>query len=641
MNVSKKIFSCVACIFKGRLMKLDKISVKNYANIITLRLRDLGDLNIIIGPNNCGKTNLLRAIHKLRTAERGYVGLESKERYQGRDVTIKYKSEDRELTLQSEDSVLVPEQRDEELEKLDTLYCEEGRLQQYGGKDPGEWLAESYPREHEKKLQQIIKETVDSHVLGISGPRVGMGEKVRFTWGWKEEERDEFELDDHGSGMRSLTILLADIWRHDPDVILLDEPEVGLNPAAKRRFLQLLLGELSEDSQIFIATQDSSFVNPIFWKDSEKEVSIFHYSVSKESFRKVEADKGPSFAGYLPQSTTLKDVHLYVEGKQDFNAFQAFLHRYASIFDRRGNLLSRIGIYNLGGDLWEHFLSTVPDHPYLSVVILNGGKEEDAERVVERFREGGYQNLPSFAYCEELGEVGEKFGSEEEVPVYCLDKQDMKEYVGVDKKEKIPSKAWEIDSLPEEIEKIFDSFFMNEEDIYQTKFSDPSSIEDWNKVAGDKWRIEDNELHQPEEAGNRVIILKEPKIKNGVFEASVNSIDGKAAQHLIWRSDGGVQSNYYLFGTGNLGENPEARFGFFKDGGEAKWREREEVDIKPNEFHRYRVEFAENRHRMYLDDEMIFRSGEKALVTAGFVGFHCGSHTSVRDVNVKEINLVL
>lgn len=48
---------------------LKYIELHNYLNIKQARLNDLKDLNIIIGPSNCGKTSLLKAVNLLsRTA---------------------------------------------------------------------------------------------------------------------------------------------------------------------------------------------------------------------------------------------------------------------------------------------------------------------------------------------------------------------------------------------------------------------------------------------------------------------------------------------------------------------------------------------------------------------------------------------
>ena len=44
---------------------LERLEVNNYLNIKHAKLAGLKDLNIIIGPNNCGKTSILRAINSL------------------------------------------------------------------------------------------------------------------------------------------------------------------------------------------------------------------------------------------------------------------------------------------------------------------------------------------------------------------------------------------------------------------------------------------------------------------------------------------------------------------------------------------------------------------------------------------------
>ena len=48
---------------------LKSIELENYLNIKHAKLEDLKDLNIIIGPNNCGKTSLLRAVNLLSRAQ--------------------------------------------------------------------------------------------------------------------------------------------------------------------------------------------------------------------------------------------------------------------------------------------------------------------------------------------------------------------------------------------------------------------------------------------------------------------------------------------------------------------------------------------------------------------------------------------
>ncbi len=48
-----------------------ELVITNYRNIKHAELKDLRDLNIVIGPNNCGKTNLLEFIQSLGNMELG------------------------------------------------------------------------------------------------------------------------------------------------------------------------------------------------------------------------------------------------------------------------------------------------------------------------------------------------------------------------------------------------------------------------------------------------------------------------------------------------------------------------------------------------------------------------------------------
>jgi len=52
----------------------------------------------------------------------------------------------------------------------------------------------------------------------------------------------------------------VDILFSDDEIVLIDEPELGLNPLVKQESLKFLLAE-SKERQIFIATQDPTFVN--------------------------------------------------------------------------------------------------------------------------------------------------------------------------------------------------------------------------------------------------------------------------------------------------------------------------------------------------------------------------------------------
>ena len=78
----------------------------------------------------------------------------------------------------------------------------------------------------------------------------------------RKVDGEDFEtpISEQGSGVRSLACLVVDILFSDDEIVLIDEPELGLNPLVKQESLKFLLTE-SKERQIFIATQDPTFVN--------------------------------------------------------------------------------------------------------------------------------------------------------------------------------------------------------------------------------------------------------------------------------------------------------------------------------------------------------------------------------------------
>ncbi len=47
-------------------LKLQRIEIENYGNLQKVSLKNLRQLNILISPNNSGKTHILQAINKLK-----------------------------------------------------------------------------------------------------------------------------------------------------------------------------------------------------------------------------------------------------------------------------------------------------------------------------------------------------------------------------------------------------------------------------------------------------------------------------------------------------------------------------------------------------------------------------------------------
>jgi len=345
------------------------IEINGFRNIKHCKFEDLRDLNILIGPNNCGKTNFLEFISSLSTnlnygkpsrylcpecekfskdhADIDGVSFILSTNNSTEDFYLKNPDQDIEIKFllnkdyinqfasfilleqqkklksnpcnSMEDEIIMKQPRlgnrwllfpvhcspfiyGSIIEKIkgSILYCPEKRLETYKQKKFVDYIREkrlttTQRREWIDFLQKIIDprindERAENLIIKVNG--------INF----------EDEISKQGSGVRSLVCLAIDILSSpEKEIILIDEPELGLSPLVKQEFLKFLLKQ-SETKQIFIATQDPTFVNPVLW-DSNR-VGVYFYSIIKEAFVKIDLKQNqedPStFAGYLPHTVSLK-----------------------------------------------------------------------------------------------------------------------------------------------------------------------------------------------------------------------------------------------------------------------------------------------------------------------------------------------
>ena len=515
------------------MIVLRDIEVENYRNIKNAKLTSLGDLNILIGPNNCGKTNILNFISLMKNLEmtwttssvlcqncrkfaeensdipRIYLPLASGDFY------IAKSAENTKITLKiafDEDWInsLAPGVLKKQKERFDrdniccqyvndgfimesniygglfekhlsifihgviieeikrsVLYCPEMRLQNYKDKEIMDYITDKQLRGGQKRqLIDFLKRTVDPTIDGET-----YGNLIRRV----ENQDFQTAITEQGSGVRSLICIAVDILFSDASIILIDEPELGLNPLVKQEFLKFLC-EQSKTKQVFVATQDPTYINPALWKNEN--VAVYLYSTWHGTFVRVnplESTEDPNtFAGYLPHAASLKDIHMYVEGSSDVYIFQIFLQRYLREKSKTNwwELFNRVGIYHLGGDFWKHLLYTVPRSPYTCIVILDGDKKKDAESICSKY-ETSRTLTSNFKSCQRPDEVRELLGKNRRIetresihPVYCLKESCIERYLkstincknlpqDYNKKVDGPRIA-EICGIPEEIEQLFE-----------------------------------------------------------------------------------------------------------------------------------------------------------------------------------------
>jgi AAA15 family ATPase/GTPase len=530
---------------------LKYIELNNYLNLKHAKLKGLKDLNIIIGPNNCGKTSLLKAVNLLSRISFGrhdpfsscsFCGSAFKEDKSMQSIKGSIEVREKYLTKTKFSAVfgydkdeiekVLPKFAERQNDILTTfrktstirihlakqfekqhlkmkeqtgrqlvaehaspiiwnevtakifghvLFCPEERLQTYKGIDIPEHIkSKNFTMDEFDKLIKFLEEVIDPKISSIRHSL----DLVRQL-----EERFNTPIAEQGSGVKSLVCLAADILSAtQTKILLIDEPELGLNPSGKHAFLKFLSYK-SKDKQIFLATHDPTFVNPVLWNNEN--TSVYLFSLVDDDFVKVnlmESKEDPNtFAGYLPHTTSLKQVHIYVEGSLDVYIFQIFLNKYAKKkFDNWYQIVNRLGIYHLAGDFWKHLLYTIPRRPYTSIVILDGDKKELVKQVLEKYSHIEPWRFQKIDSPDEIMEAQKQHNERSHTrplpplcPVYCLKRSEIEDYLEPrpSSKQKGPIFAEKMSNVPDEIERLFDAILELEnlaskfEDFYFTLLS--------------------------------------------------------------------------------------------------------------------------------------------------------------------------
>ena len=429
--------------------------------------------------------------------------------------------EDRILRLDKSESNLSSKTQEilEEIKREPVLYCPEERLQRYREKNIEEYIVGKLGELERSSGRKVLviqegskslfeggttAENVLAEFLCKIDPRLSGIVKIAEEYKIEREydRKIECRISEQGTGIKSVICIAADIiFSLGKDIILIDEPELGLNPAAKQVLLEWLL-ELSEEKQVFVATHDPSFTNPLII--GGKDVRVFLYSPLINTFRKVDPGEDPNFfAGFMPHTASLKEIHIYVEGVADAYAYQAMLFKYLKDKLKAQEwykIFNRIGFYHLRGDMWSHLLYTIPTNPK-SVVILDKPTDENKKKEIEEKIEklnnyGAGKIFPNFEFCEDLNDLKDSFQKEGVCPVYCLTESDVKEYLGVkEKKVKIiANAAWSLREIPNEFCKIFEIVLSKYLPSDEQKVEEIVFYDDFEKFEGwkpygrdDKW----------------------------------------------------------------------------------------------------------------------------------------------------------
>ena len=144
----------------------------------------------------------------------------------------------------------------QDIEDSKVLYMDAGNLAPYLY-----WMKQHFP-DHFDAIESSVRQIAPFFDRFELSPSRNNSEKIRLEWrekGWEQNLNPNLLSDGTLRFMCLATLLLQPEL---PSMILLDEPELGLHPAAIKQLAELLK-EAAQRTQLFVATQSVTLINQL------------------------------------------------------------------------------------------------------------------------------------------------------------------------------------------------------------------------------------------------------------------------------------------------------------------------------------------------------------------------------------------
>lgn len=285
---------------------IKKLEIENFGNISQLECQNLGAINLIIGPNQSGKTTLLKALYSaIKTVEsyqRGRDNRSDKEilsdklfwtfqsqslgnlvrkgtsslsfkMVSDRDEMFKYsfgpattKSvpvEENSFAPRPVNTIFIPAK--EILSLREIIIDSRNRYQEFGFEDPYFDLAMALTpttRGNNYKAFSMARQSIENMVGGKLDY-----DAEKKDWVFKDTARRIYEIALTSEGIKKLSILDILLGNHylTPDsIIIIDEVEANLHPAMISKFMEVILSLAEAGIQFFIASHSYFVIKKLY-----------------------------------------------------------------------------------------------------------------------------------------------------------------------------------------------------------------------------------------------------------------------------------------------------------------------------------------------------------------------------------------
>lgn len=158
-----------------------------------------------------------------------------------------------------------------------------------------------------------------------------------------EMDIDDFLVEANGAGIREALRIVLDIELRQPEIVLIEEPEVHLHPGLERA-LHSYLSEKKDTTQIFISTHSTNFLDVsesqnvyILSRGENKLTSLEHVATGDELLRI------PEEIGLRPSTVLMFDRLVFVEGPSDEEILRRLSSRLKLDLAAQGVAFVRMG----------------------------------------------------------------------------------------------------------------------------------------------------------------------------------------------------------------------------------------------------------------------------------------------------------
>ena len=280
-------------------MRITRLKINKYKSIKDpLEISNISNLNILVGPNNAGKTNILDSVQCLLNTP------EDDDRYFDENIDVEIEG-----TLNGE-SFFISNKKGElntsgNFEKIKKSFVRIGET------SPVQEIIPNNLKDFKEKYPNEYKDF--SEALSFYFKDVEINEELFILSTQKKRSVKRM-----GEGFKRLFIILFYIFNPDYGLIFIDEPELHLHPSIIKKFL-LLLREKKMDNQIFLTTHHPTFVQAHhltdIWRVARNEnesTSVYRFASKNIDINRFIQEINDDNSGML-----FADKVLLVEGVSD------------------------------------------------------------------------------------------------------------------------------------------------------------------------------------------------------------------------------------------------------------------------------------------------------------------------------------